>query len=130
MDSVLSDIQVFSRCYIDDISIFSKSWSEHVQHLRAIFERLHGATLTLQMSKCNIGTHSCEFFGHTVGVGSISPQQAKVDAMASFHRPITKKDVRSFLGLAGYYRRYIPNFSAIAAPLSDLTSILDLDKVQ
>ena len=91
MDSVLSDILVFSRCYIDDISIFSKSWSEHVQHLRAIFERLHGATLTLQMSKCNIGTHSCEFLGHTVGVGSISPQQAKVDAMASFHRPITSK---------------------------------------
>ena len=68
------------------------------------------------MSKCKIGSHSCEFLEHTVGVGSISPQQAKVDAMASFYRPITKKNVRSFLGLAGYYRRYIP---AIAAPLSN-----------
>ena len=66
MDSVLSDILVFSRCYIDDISIFSKSWSEHVQHLRAIFEHLHGANLTLQMSKCKIGSHSYEFLGHTV----------------------------------------------------------------
>ena len=51
MDSVLSDILVFSRCYIDDISIFRKSWSEHVQHLRAVLECLHGANLTFQMSK-------------------------------------------------------------------------------
>ena len=58
----------------------------------------------------------------------VSPQQAKVSAMASFYRPITKKDVRSFLGLAGYYRRYIPNSSVIAAPLSDLTSKLDPEK--
>ena len=77
MDSILSDIIVFSRCYI---------------------EHLHGANLTLQMSKCKIGTHSCEFLGHTVGVGLISPQQAKVGAMVSFHRPITKKDVRNSLG--------------------------------
>ena len=129
MDSVLSDILVFSRSDIDNISIFSKSWSEHIQHLRAIFDHLHGANLTLQMPNCKVRTHSCEFLVHTVGVGSISPQQAKIDVMASIHRPITKKDVRNFLGLAGYYCHYIPNFSAITAPFSDLTSKQDPERV-
>ena len=68
--------------------------------------------------------------GHQVGAGKISPQTAKTEAVANYQQPWTKTDIRSFLGLAGYYRRYIPNFSAIAAPLSDCTKTSASEKIE
>ena len=76
------------------------------------------------------GTTSCDFLGHRIGARYITPQEAKISAVANFCCPTTKKDVRSFLGLAEYYRRYIRNFSGIAAPLSDLTVAIAPDKVE
>jgi hypothetical protein len=63
----------------------------------------------------------CSYLGHVVGGGKVGMDIAKTEAIRNFHRPRTKKDVRAFLGLAGYYRRFIPDFSTITAPLSDLT---------
>ena len=82
---------------------------------------LREANLTLQLVKCVFAAPSCDFLGHHVAEGIISPQKAKTEAVDNFRKPKTKKDVRSFLGLTGYYRRYIPNFSTISVPLSDLT---------
>ena len=68
-----------------------------------------------------IPTNECEYLGHTVGNRKVHPLQAKVQAVQDFTQPITKKDVRAFLGLCGYYRSFIPDFSTIATPLTELT---------
>ena len=74
------------------------------------------------------GSDYCEFLGHQVGSGKINPQTAKTEAAAKYQQPRTKPDIRSFLGLAGYYRWYIPNFSAIAAP--DCTKTSASEKIE
>ena len=100
--------------------MFSKTWNDHLLHLETVLTKLQDAQLTLQLAKCVFAAPSCDFLGHHVAEG-ISPQKAKTASIENFQQPKTKKDVRSFLGLVSYYRRYIPNFSAISSPLSDLT---------
>ena len=130
MDLVLKDTTNFAKCYIDDISVYSQAWTQHIDHIREVFTSLQTAGLTLQLSKCKLGAQSCEFLGLHVSAGAISPQTAKVEAITNFRRPLQKKDVRSFLGLIGYYRRYIPQFSSLAAPLSDLTKAQEPDTIK
>ena len=107
--------------YIDDILIFSDSWESHIDSLKKVLLRLRDRGLTARPSKCEIGFMSLEFLGHVVGEGTMKPVPGKVDKILKTSTPQSKKEIRSFLGLVGYYRRFIPNFSAIAAPLSDLT---------
>ncbi len=120
MDSVLADLS-FCAAYLDDVIIFSKSWMEHVVHLERVFERLEKAGLTVKASKCQIGMRECVYLGHVVGNGCVKPESSKIEAVSSFPVPRTKKQVRSFLGLSGYYRRFILDYASVAAPLSDLT---------
>ena len=82
------------------------------------------------LKKNTFGSDNCEFLGHQVGSGKINPQTAKTEAAAKYQQPRTKPDIRSFLGLAGYYRWYIPNFSAIAAPLADCTKTSASEKIE
>ena len=130
LDVVLQGTSKFTRCYIDDISFFSQNWTDHLVHIREVLSKLERAGLTLQLKKCTFGSDYCEFLGHQVGAGKISPQTAKTEAAANYQQPRTKTDIRSFLGLAGYYRWYIPNFSAIAAPLSDCTKTSASEKIE
>ena len=120
MDSVLADLS-FCAAYLDDVIIFSKSWMEHVVHLERVIERLEKAGLTFKASKCQIGMRECVYLRHVVGNGCVKPESSKIEAVSSFPVPRTKKQVRSFLGLSGYYRRFIPDYASVAAPLSDLT---------
>ncbi|XP_061180784.1 uncharacterized protein LOC133189428 [Saccostrea echinata] len=107
--------------FIDDIIVYTDTWEEHLMALRELFTRLRKAGLTARPSKCFIGYDQIDCLGHVVGDQRLKPESNKIEAIRSAPVPMTKKQVRSFLGLAGFYRKFIPNFSAIAAPLSDLT---------
>ena len=113
----ISDVENF----VDDILEYTQTWSGHLDVLRALFLRLREAGLTVKPSKCIMGFFQLPFLGHTVGKGLISPDPGKIECIKECSRPTTKKQVRSFLGLVGYYRKFIPNFSTVAAVLTDMT---------
>ena len=121
MDEVLRGLEILSSAYIDDIAVYSTNWREHLLHVRSVLERLRRANLTAKPRKCQFGMIECTFLGHIVGHGQVRPHPDKIDAVVSFPVPETKKQVRTFLGLTGYYRKFIPHYSTIAAPLTDLT---------
>ena len=87
----------------------------------SVLQRLREAELTVKPSKCQIGMRYCVYLGYRVGDGEIQPEMKKIEAVSEFPQPISKKDVRAFLGLTGYYRKFIPNYSTLALPLTDLT---------
>ncbi|XP_041452935.1 uncharacterized protein LOC121406002 isoform X3 [Lytechinus variegatus] len=107
--------------FIDDILIHTKTWENHIEVLTALLERLRSVHLTAKPSKCEVGCQSLEFLGHVVGKGTLRPQSDKLLKIQDAKPPRTKKELRSFLGFVGYYRRFIPNFAAVASPLTDLT---------
>ena len=107
--------------YIDDIIIFSKSFEEHLSRLSLVFQRLRGANLKLKPSKCHFARNSVNFLGFVVSSNGVSPDTDKIEAVRSFPVPKCVKDVRSFLGLCNYYRRFVEGFAKIASPLNRLT---------
>ena len=121
MDQVIRGAEDFTGAYLDDLVIFSRTWTEHLEHLHDIFTRLRQANLTAKPKKCQFGMARCTYLGHMVGGGEVRPEPSKVEAIRTFPVPTTKKQVRVFLGLSGYYRKFIPNYSSQAAVLTDLT---------
>ncbi|MFS7996270.1 putative nucleotidyltransferase, Ribonuclease H [Helianthus anomalus] len=111
----------FVIVFIDDVLIYSKSKSEHAQHLRLVLELLQGNQLYAKFSKCEFWLEEVQFLGHIVNSQGIHVNPAKIEAVKSWITPKNPSEVRSFLGLAGYYRRFIEGFSKIAVPLTALT---------
>ena len=107
--------------FFDDILVHSASWSDHLHHVRNVLDRLKSYGLTARPSKIMAGFQSLEFLGHVVGSGVLRPDESKTDKILQVSTPTTKKQVRSLLGLLSFYRRYIPGFASVAAPLTDLT---------
>ena len=107
--------------FVDDMWIFTETWRDHMTSLRQVLDSLRSAKLTAKPSKCMIGYDSIECLGHNIVGQTVRPQEDKIQAIRDAPRPSTKRQVKSFLGLAGFYRRFIPNFSSIASPLTDLT---------
>ena len=106
--------------YIDDIVIYSDSWEDHIRTLKELFGRLRKARITARPTKCLLGASRMQFLGHQVGGDIITPSRDNLEKVRNTPRPTTKKQVRSFLGLVGYYRDHIPAFAEISAPLTDL----------
>ena len=98
--------------FVDDIIIFTSTWEHHMQEFEELLKRLRDANLTVKPSKCSIGFQNLECLGHLVGGTLIRPCPDKILAIEKAERPVTKKQVRSFLGLVGFYISFIPNFSA------------------
>ena len=120
MREVLSGISGVES-YIDDLIVFSRDWETHLRTLEELLKRLSEVNLTARPSKCIFGASTVEFLGHDVGYDWITPNDDNLEKIARAKRPVTKKEVRSFCGLLGYYRDYIPSCAIIAAPLTDLT---------
>ncbi|KAJ0883873.1 putative nucleotidyltransferase, Ribonuclease H [Helianthus annuus] len=111
----------FVIVFIDDILIYSKSQEEHERHLRLILELLRNEKLYAKFSKCDFWLREVHFLGHVVNKDGIHVNPAKIDSIKNWPTPKTPTEVRQFLGLAGYYRRFIKGFSKIAQPLTTLT---------
>ena len=104
--------------FIDDILIYSKNPEEHEQHLRTVLETLRRHQLYAKLSKCEFWLDKVAFLGHIVSANGISVDPAKISAITNWSAPTNPTEVRSILGLAGYYRRFVENFSKIARPLT------------
>lgn len=111
----------FIVVFIDDILIYSKSEEEHVEHLRIALQVLKDKQLYAKLAKCEFWLGEVQFLGHVISSEGISVDPAKVAAVLQWEQPKTVTEIRSFLGLAGYYRRFIEGFSKIAGPLTQLT---------
>ena len=120
MDRLLQGCEDYAVAYIDDFAIFSSDWQDHLKQLQEVLMRIERAGLTVKLSKSKFAKRSCEYLGY-IGGGVVKPILSKVEAISSFPKPDTKTAVRAFLGLAGYYRRFVPDFASVAAPLTDLT---------
>jgi hypothetical protein len=108
-------------CYLDDILVYSKSEEQHVKDVRDILTALRGAHLLLKPEKCNFHTTKVIFLGFVVTTDGIQMDPEKVATVLAWNPPTTVKEVQSFLGFANYYRRFIKDYSKIAAPLTELT---------
>lgn len=119
MDRVLRGAETYALPYLDDVAIFSATWEDHLRHLRDVFSRLREAGLTIKPKKCQLAKGEVRYLGHVVGQGRRRPDELKVEAVNEFPRPVKKTGIRAFLGLTGYYQRYIPRYSELASPLTD-----------
>ena len=106
--------------FIDDILVYSKDWEEHRHHLHLVLDTLRQNKLYAKLSKCEFWLEKVNFLGHMVSKDGIEVDPAKVTAIMEWPAPKTQTEVRSFLGLAGYYRRFIKDFAKVARPLTQL----------
>ncbi|GFW82638.1 retrovirus-related Pol polyprotein from transposon 17.6 [Trichonephila clavipes] len=121
MNKALSCYREFPRAYIDDIAIFSKNWEEHLLHLDTILTKLSELNFTVNLKKCAFGKAQIKYLGHIIGSGKHEPDPEKTAVINNLPVPKTKKELRSVLGLCNYYREYIPKYSELVYPLTELT---------
>lgn len=103
--------------FIDDVLVATATKEEHLKVLKRLFNRMRECKLSARPSKCEIAAQEVEYLGHIVGKGEIRPVDAKMEKIRNAAQPVTRKEVKSFLGLVSYYRRFVPNFSETATPL-------------
>jgi hypothetical protein len=108
-------------CYIDDILVHSKSPAQHLINVRRVLSMLRKEQLYAKISKCHFGFPKVIYLGHCISFDDISPDPVKLKAIREWPIPTTSKDVQWFLGMATYLRRFVPRFSNLSAPLTDLT---------
>ena len=111
----------FTMGYLDDIIIYSRSEKEHMEHLEEIFTRLRAAGLKLKLEKCCFFKKHIQYLGHLISAEGIQPLREKLESIARMPVPKKPKEVKQFLGLVGYYRKFIPRFADISRVLTHLT---------
>ena len=119
MDEVLHGLP-YVYTFIDDILVASKGEDSHKQHLREVFRRLSHYVLHLNLDKCVFGAPSIEFLGHSTDTEGITPLPMKISAIQDFPTPTSIRQLRHFIGMINFYRRFIPNCSTILQPLTNL----------
>ena len=121
MQAAMGDLYL-NQCllYLDDIIIFSKSFNEHIERLKTVFQRLREANLKLKPSKCSFLQKQVKYLGHIVSAEGIRTDPSKIEVLKNWPLPSNVKQVRQFLGFAGFYRRFVKDFSKIARPLHNL----------
>ncbi|GES73591.1 retroviral-like aspartic protease 1 [Rhizophagus clarus] len=118
MNNILKDmLWKNTMVYLDDVNIYSKTFEEHLQHLKEVLKRVEKAGLKINPEKCHFCTQSLQFLGHIVTNKGILPDPSKVDAIKNYPVPKNLTQLRAFLGLTSYYRRFIKDFSKISTPL-------------
>lgn len=123
MDKVLFGLSHFASAYLDDDVVYSHPWEEHLEHLKSVFEFLGKAGLTINPGKCMLARAEVEYLGYVIRSGVIKQQAQKMEAIRACPLPQTRTQLRSFIGMAGWYHRFIPNYSARAAVLTDMVSL-------
>ena len=122
MNRVFKDfLDKFVIVFIDDILIYSRSETEHEKHLRLVLQRLRDHKLYAKVSKCEFWLSQISFLGHVISKEGILVDTSKIEVVKNWPRPSNVPEVRSFLGLVVYYRRFVEGFSRIAMPLTELT---------
>ncbi|XP_040062301.1 uncharacterized protein LOC120837151 [Ixodes scapularis] len=121
VNALLSGHQSYATAYLDDIAIFSNTWQEHMQHIDSILQVLGEAGLKVSPEKCQVAQAHIRYLGHVVGSGTHGPDPEKIAAIEGLAPPQTKKELRSLLGLCGYYREYVRSYAEVAGPLTALT---------
>jgi hypothetical protein len=121
MNSIfMQELDKFVVIFINDILIYSKNPEDHANHLHIVLQRLRDHHLYAKFSKCEFWLDTVKFLGHTISSDGISVDPSKVQEVLDWKPPTSVHEIRSFLGLDGYYRRFIPEFSRIAKPMTEL----------
>lgn len=113
-------LRKFILVFFDDILVYFKSWEDHLKHLQTILHILSTNSLFAKESKCRFSVTQVEYLGHIISEQGVAVDPTKIQVVIKWPRPISTKKVRGFLGLAGYYRKFIRNFGCMAAPLTQL----------
>jgi hypothetical protein len=121
MNSIFtSELDKFVMVFIDDILVYSKSMEEHEEHLQIVLQWLWEHQLYAKFSKCMFWIKEVPFLGHVVSPEGIAMDPSKVKEVLDWKPPMSVSEVQSFLGLVGYYQKFIPNFSKVANPITEL----------
>ena len=121
IDKVLMGCSSFAMGYLDDIIVFSKTEEEHLQHLEEIFVRLRKFRLKMKHEKCSFFKKHIQYLGHLVSERGFEPLPEKLESIRKMPAPRTAKEVKQFLGIIGYYRKFVPHFTDISRPFTKLT---------
>lgn len=121
MNSIFREyLRKFVLVFFDDILVYSRSWTEHLEHVKVVFEILRQQQLFVKHKKCEFGKDELEYLGHIISGAGVKVDKEKIQAMLDWPRPTTITELRGFLGLTGYYRKFVQDYSLIARPLTNL----------
>jgi hypothetical protein len=118
---IINPIREFVEAYVDDMAVYSDDWTKHLNHINEYLLHIKNSGLTLNLSKCEFAKPEIKYVGHIVGSGKRLPDPEKVEAVMNLKVPESKKQVRQIMGLFSHFRDYIPLFSEVAKPITDLT---------
>ena len=123
MTDTLNPCRFFSLVYLDDIIVFSKSFDEHLHHLNCVLTALNTKSLILNPPKCVLAASQIDYLGHTISQGKITPMKDKIEAILQIKEPRSLAQANKFVGALSWYRKFIPQFVTVAAPIHSVTNL-------